>query len=231
MGTDVISSPASGSSGEARSARLRLDELRASLVAADAARHRLARDIHDGSQQRLVSALLDLQLAEQCFDREPDRARRLLGEARDYVESGLEDLRALTAGLHPVALATYGLPSAVLTLAHTSALRVDLDISPRRCAERIEIAAYYLIAEALTNVGKHAAAGAVRVTTRWAGSDFVVEIHDDGVGDADPTRGSGLAGLQARVELLGGTMRILSRPGSGTQICASFPEAGHDASH
>ena len=229
MGTEVISSPAPGPSGGATPARSRLDELRASLVAADAARHRLARDIHDGSQQRLVSALIDLQLAEQCFDREPDRARRLLDEARAYIQFGLDDLRSLTAGIHPVALATHGLPAAVSTLAHTSALPVELDISPRRCVEPVEVAAYYLIAEALTNVSKHAAASGAQVTTRWVETEFVVEIVDDGVGGADPSQGSGLAGLQARLEMLGATLRIESRPGGGTLICASFPEAGHGA--
>jgi signal transduction histidine kinase len=205
------------------------DELVASrariVTAAQEARRRLARDLHDGAQQQLVAALIALQLADQRFGSEPAAARELLREALGHTRDGLDDLRRLAAGVHPAVLTTRGLRAAVDALAHRSPLPVDVDAPDRRYPPSIESAAYFVVAEALTNAVKHAQANhaLVRISERTGALD--VHVADDGRGGAD-RNGGGLQGLIDRVEALGGSVTIDSPPGGGTRLDARLDLTG-----
>jgi signal transduction histidine kinase len=195
------------------------------VAAADQVRRRIERDLHDGAQQRLVSLTLQLQAAQAAV---PTQAHELATQLDDMIAetSGvLDELRELARGIHPVALAEGGLPSALPMLARRCTVPVRLDVRiDRRLPEPVEIAAYYLVAEALTNVVKHAHASTVLIEAdTGVGDVLVVRIRDDGRGGADLTGGSGLVGLHDRVETLGGRMRVDTVPGAGTTIEAIIP--------
>jgi signal transduction histidine kinase len=204
------------------------DELAASrarlVEAAYEARRRIERDLHDGAQQRLVAAALELTLLEQRLERDPGGARTVLARAREQLDCGLGELRDLARGIHPTVLTDRGLGSALRGLVQRAPVRVDLHADIReRFDAGIESAAYFLVSEALTNVAKHACANAVTVDVACTAGALVVTIADDGVGGADPERGSGLGGLIDRVAAVGGELEISSAPGHGTTLRARLP--------
>jgi PAS domain S-box-containing protein len=205
----------------------RLEELAASrariVTAGDVARRRLERNLHDGAQQRLVTLSLSLREALAKLDSAPAAARAALTDANDELALALDELRELAAGLHPAILSDHGLRAAVEALAGRAPVPVEADISDERLPEPVEAAAYYLIAEALTNVTKYAHATTVRVRVVASAASFVIEVSDDGVGGADPATGSGLRGLADRVEALGGSLEIVSPAGAGTSLRAEIP--------
>jgi signal transduction histidine kinase len=198
---------------------------RARIVeAGDAERRRLERNLHDGAQQRLVSLALQLRLVEANLERNPTQARQDLVEARDQLNHALDELRELARGIHPAILTGGGLAPALTALAHRAPLPVEInDVPDERLPEPVEAAAYYLIAEAITNVAKHAHASHVAVSVRRDDGRLFVEVADDGVGGADPLGGSGLHGLADRVEALQGHLRVDSPPGRGTRLEARIP--------
>jgi signal transduction histidine kinase len=207
--------------------RARVEELRDSrerlLAVGLAERRRMERDLHDGAQQRLVSLALDLRLARSALRDEPKRAERLLDGADQELSRALEELRELARGLHPAVLSDRGLAAAVRTLASRAPLPVDVDAAIGRVAEPVELAAYFVISEALTNVAKYAAAERATVRVGRDDGSLVVEVSDDGVGGADPKRGSGLRGLGDRLSALGGKLEVDSRSGAGTTVKARIP--------
>jgi PAS domain S-box-containing protein len=202
-------------------------ELRASraraVEAGDAERRRIERNLHDGAQQRLVSLSLELGLLEQRFEGDPEAQRAIDGARRELGES-LQELRDLARGIHPAVVTAYGLAVAVESLAAQSSVPVVLDVEmSERAPEAVEVAAYYLVSESLTNVAKYAGAARATVILRHLDDQLTVEIVDDGVGGADAAAGSGLRGLAERVEALGGELRVQSPSGGGTRVRASFP--------
>jgi PAS domain S-box-containing protein len=206
----------------------RLEELAASrariVTAGDLERRRLERNLHDGAQQRLVTVSLSLRLAMVMLDSDPAAVRAALADACDELALALDDLRELARGLHPAVLSNRGLRAAVETLTGRAPIPVEItEIPDGRLPEPVEAAAYYLIAEALTNVVKYAHASTVRVRVAAGDASVVLEVSDDGVGGADPTGGSGLRGLADRVEALGGALHVVSRVGAGTSLRAEIP--------
>jgi signal transduction histidine kinase len=200
---------------------------RARVVAtADQTRRRIERDLHDGAQQRLVSLTLALRTAQTAV---PPGLGELGGELANVAEglvSVMDDLRETARGIHPAILAEGGLVPALKTLARRSTVPVELDAGTlERLPERVEVAAYYLISEALTNAAKHAKASVIQVSAEAAGPVLHLRVYDDGTGGADPVRGSGLLGLKDRVEALGGTITIHSPAGAGTSLHAELPLA------
>jgi signal transduction histidine kinase len=206
-------------------AREELAASRARLVkAADEARRRIERDLHDGAQQRLVAAALKLTVLDRRLDRDPDGARTVLARAREHLEGGLSELRDLARGIHPAKLTDRGLEAALDALVQRSPVPVDLAIAvPDRLDAAIEATVYFLVSEALTNVAKHAQADTIAVELTSAGHDVVVTISDDGVGGADPTQGSGLRGLVDRVQAIGGRLDVGSAAEGGTRLRAELP--------
>jgi len=203
------------------------DELRSSRVrlvrAGDEARRRLERNLHDGAQQRLVSLSLALRLAHARLRDSPEEAERLLTGASEELAQALEELRELARGIHPAVLSERGLSAALEALAGRAPVPVGVTVPPDRLPPAVEAAAYYVISEALANVAKYAEASAVEIRVTRQNGRAVVEVADDGVGGADPTRGSGLSGLVDRVEALDGVLKVESEPGSGTRIRAEIP--------
>lgn len=198
---------------------------RARIVeAGDAERRRLERNLHDGAQQRLVSLALQLRMVEGSFEGNPTRARKDLADAREQLKHALDELRELARGIHPAILTDGGLAPALSALAHRAPLPVEIDDVPdARLPEAVEAAAYYLIAEAITNVAKHAQASHVAVSVRRDDRRVVVRVADDGIGGANPGSGSGLHGLADRVEALHGQLHVDSPPGGGTRVEARIP--------
>jgi signal transduction histidine kinase len=191
------------------------------IAAADQARRRIERDLHDGAQQRLVSLALQLRAAQAAVPRE-------LGAQLDHsvVEAtgALDELREIARGIHPATLAECGLAPALKTLARRSPIPVDLQVQvTERLPEPVEVSAYYVIAEALTNAAKHARASTVSVHIEVAGDVLLLEVRDDGAGGADFTRGTGLVGLKDRVEALGGRIFLGSPRGAGTSLRVELP--------
>lgn len=203
------------------------DELRSSRVrlvrAGDETRRRLERNLHDGAQQRLVSLSLALRLAHARLRDAPEEAERLLAGASEELAQALEELRELARGIHPAVLSERGLSAALEALAGRAPVPVGVTVPPDRLPPAVEAAAYYVISEALANVAKYAEASAVEVSVTRQNGRAVVEVADDGVGGADPTRGSGLSGLVDRVEALDGVLQVESEPGAGTRIRAEIP--------
>ncbi len=201
--------------------RAALIESRARVVAAgDDTRRQIERDLHDGAQQRLVTIALTLRSSVEPVS--PEIAR-LLDEIASGIEEVLHELRELAHGLSPPMLAEGGLRPALKGLARRAPIPVQLEVQvPHRLPERIEVAAYYVVAEALTNVAKHAHASVADIDVTAADEALTVTVSDDGVGGADPSHGSGLVGLRDRVEALGGTMSFNSPP-EGTVVIASLP--------
>jgi signal transduction histidine kinase len=206
-------------------ARRELAASRARIVATgDAERRRLERNLHDGAQQRLVALSLTLRLCEQQLADADGAALELVRQAGGELAGALEELRELARGIHPAILTERGLVAALEMLAGRCGIPVDL------CAELddrlpppVEAAAYYIVAEALTNATKHAEAGRVRVDVRRLDGEALVEVSDDGVGGADTSGGSGLRGLDDRVDALGGELELVSPAGAGTLVRARLP--------
>lgn len=187
-------------------------------------RRRIERDLHDGTQQRLVSVAMSLGLAESKVTAEPESAVMFVREARGRLADALRELRDLSQGIHPGILTERGLAAALGELTDRVDLPVALDMSlSDRLPERVEQAAYYVVSEALTNVVKHAHATHARVQIDRINGMAVTRISDDGRGGADTTRGSGLRGLCDRVEALGGRLVVDSPAGQGTVVTAEIP--------
>jgi len=207
--------------------RARVEELRVSRVriveAADAARQRLERDLHDGAQQQLVSLALDLGMLKARVG-DPEAAA-LVDEASAKLATGLRELRELARGIHPAVLTERGLGPAVASLAERMPLPVycHVDVGAERLAPAVEAAAYFVVTEALTNVVRYAQAHQARVEIRRLADDVVVDVRDDGVGGADMNAGTGLRGLADRLSALDGKLRVVSRPGHGTRVEARIP--------
>jgi signal transduction histidine kinase len=212
-----------GSSLEASHADL--TESRARVVAAsDETRRRIERDLHDGTQQRLVSLGLELRSAETMVPPELTDLRSQLSNTARGLGDAVEELQEISRGIHPAILAKGGLGPALRTLARRSAMPVELELhGDRRMPEPIEAAAYYVVSEALTNATKHSHASAVSVDVEAGDGELQVSIRDDGVGGAAPGQGSGLLGLKDRVEALGGEIKIESPSGSGTSLRVKIP--------
>ena len=210
--------------------RARLQALRAAsariVEAGDAERRRLGRDLHDGAQQRLVALMLELQLARESWERDAGLARGLVDQAFDNARAAVDELRDLAAGIHPAVLTQRGLDAAIESLATRSPVPVELgDPLDERLPLPVETAAYYVVAEALTNVAKYAGATHARVDVQRLDGSAVVEVRDDGGGGADPASGSGLRGLADRVGALDGRLEVESAPGAGTLVRAVIPVA------
>jgi signal transduction histidine kinase len=212
-------------------ARAELAASRARIVrSADETRRRIERDLHDGIQQRLVSLGLDLRVAQAGVPTELPQLRAELARVADGLGAALDELRELSRGIHPAILSEGGLGPALKALARRSAIPVELGACVgTRLPEPVEVAAYYVVSEALTNAAKHAHASAVHVDVHTADGRLRLSVRDDGVGGADPARGSGLIGLSDRVQAVGGTITVASPPGEGTSLLVDFPIDGLDA--
>jgi signal transduction histidine kinase len=210
---------------ELRAKLAELQESRARLVeATEAERRRIERNLHDGTQQRLVSIAMSLGLLESKLPGDPGPARPIASEARAALMAALDELRELTAGIHPTILAERGLPVALEELCDRAALPAQLQVVlDRRLSDQVEGAAYFVVSEALANAAKHSHASAVRVTAVRAGEQLTVEVTDDGIGGAAAGAGTGLRGLADRVEALGGRLTVSSPPGRGTRLIAEIP--------
>jgi signal transduction histidine kinase len=208
--------------------RARVEELRASrariVEAGTAERRRLERNLHDGAQQRLVALSLTMRLAQAKLHKDPNTAEQLLGGAQEELARALEELRELARGIHPAVLSDRGLAPALEALAGRSPVPVQLAGTPReRLPPAVEAAAYFVVAEALTNVVKYANASQARVQVSRSNGHAIVEVADDGCGGADPDRGSGLRGLADRISALDGTLELRSPEGAGTLLRAEIP--------
>lgn len=207
--------------------RARVDELRGSrariLEAGQQERQRLERNLHDGAQQRLIALSLDLGLLEEGSDFDSE-ARARLGRARGEIAASLAELRDVSRGLHPAVVSGHGLAVALESLAARAPVPVHLVVTvDGRMPEAIEIAAYYVVAESLANVAKHANASSATVEVRRTDGQAMIEVIDDGIGGADTEMGSGLRGLADRVEALDGRLRMWSPLGGGTRLKAEIP--------
>jgi signal transduction histidine kinase len=206
-------------------ARRELAASRARIVeTGDAERRRLERNLHDGAQQRLVALALTLRLCAGRVRELDDGAAELVRSAEAELAAALEELRELARGIHPAVLTDHGLVPALEMLAKRASVRVDLRAElDERLPAPVEAAAYYIVAEALTNASKHARADCVRVDVRVLDGRARLEVSDDGVGGADARGGSGLRGLADRVEALGGELAVESLAGVGTTLTARLP--------
>jgi signal transduction histidine kinase len=207
--------------------RAQLVELRASrariVSAGDEERRRLERNLHDGAQQRLLSLGLALQLVRAKLGRQKNGAAELLDEADGELRAALDELRELARGIHPAVLTEQSLGAALRSLAERSPVPVTIAEVPKRLPAPTEAAAYFLVSEALANVAKYASASRVRVCVAQADGLVLVDVDDDGVGGADPSRGTGLRGLTDRVHALDGRLELDSPPGRGTHLHAEIP--------
>jgi PAS domain S-box-containing protein len=203
------------------------EELRASrarlVEAADDARRKLERNLHDGAQQRLVALSVSLRLAESKLQGDPPAAGRILSGAREELTHALADLRELARGIHPAVLSDRGLSAAVDALVSRSPVPVETEVPEVKLPPAVEAAAYYVVAEALTNVVKYGQASAAEVSVAADNGTVTVTVSDDGVGGADPAQGSGLRGLADRVEALEGRLIVTSPRGRGTTVRAEIP--------
>jgi signal transduction histidine kinase len=207
--------------------RAKVEELSASreriVESGYEARRRLERDLHDGAQQRLVSLALRLRLLRRSVERDPN-ALHELDRARGDLDHALEELRELARGIHPSVLTDRGLNAALHGLAQRAPVPVEFQGTPNdRLPDRVELAAYFVVAESLTNVAKYARATHASVNVRRHDGHVVVEVTDDGVGGADPATGSGLRGLLDRVAAVGGRLELDSPRGQGTTVRAAIP--------
>ena len=220
-----------GESPEQRRARLlreRVDTLRGAqqriIDAADAERRRIERDLHDGAQQRMVAVAVTLGLAEAQLASDPSQAARLIAQAREEAQLAVKELRELARGIHPALLSDRGLGAALEALASRAPIPVTVSGVPEApLREPVEAAAYFVTAEALTNVAKYAQASEASVELGIEGDCLRVQIRDDGVGGADPSTGTGLRGLCDRVEALDGRLLVDSPPGGGTNVLVEIP--------
>jgi signal transduction histidine kinase len=202
------------------------DQLAASrarlLTEADEARRRVVRDLHDGAQERLVHTIVTLKLAQQALRENDPKAESLIAEALEQAQQGSTDLRELAHGILPAVLTEGGLRAGVRSVVARLDLSVEVDIPAQRFPAEIEASAYFIVAEALTNVVKHAHARRAKVTATVEDGELSVEVRDDGIGGADP-EGHGLVGLGDRVTALGGRLQVESPSGGGTVLVAALP--------
>jgi signal transduction histidine kinase len=213
--------------GPSRKQRRLLDltESRAGVVdAADSERRRIERDLHDGAQQRLVSLAMNLGLARASLPDLPDEAKQVIVDAHEEAKEALADLRTLVRGLHPAILDDRGLDAALSGIAARSPVPVRLRVDvPDRASPTVEAVAYFMVAEALANIAKHANASHAEIEV-WRHDDVLaVTVTDDGIGGADPSRGTGLAGLAHRVRSIDGTLSVSSPAGGPTIMRAELP--------
>ena len=212
----------------ARALRDRVDDLRDArsriIAAADAERRRIERDLHDGAQQRMVSVALTLSLAEAKMRTDADAAAKLVRQAREEAQIAVTELRELARGIHPAVLSDRGLGPALEALAARAPVPVDVSGVPEQSLPKeVEAAVYFVTAEALTNVAKYAQADSATVVLSLDDGRVCLEIRDDGVGGADISTGSGVAGLCDRVEALDGELTVESPAGVGTTVTAQIP--------
>jgi signal transduction histidine kinase len=187
-------------------------------------RRRLERDLHDGAQQRLVSLALTLRMARERLGPDAGEAGRLLDRSRQELDEALKELRELARGIHPTVLSDRGLGAAVEGLAHRAPLPVEVgELPAQELPEQVELAAYFVVSEALANVAKHASATQASVTMTKSNGRLAVEISDDGVGGVDTDLGTGLRGLSDRLAAIEGQLDVDSEPGRGTTVRASLP--------
>ena len=204
--------------------RAELMSSRARIVAAsDEVRRRIERDLHDGAQQRLVALALRLRMAAEPSTGGSD-PRTEMADAAAELMGVVDDLREISRGIHPAILSKAGLYPALRALGRRSAIPVELDVQVNgRLSESVEVGVYYVVSEMLANAEKHARASVVKVGAEASGGRLRVRVHDDGIGGADPVRGSGLRGLQDRIEALGGTFSVYSPVGRGTTVTCELP--------
>jgi signal transduction histidine kinase len=194
------------------------------VAAADETRRRIERDLHDGTQQRLVSLGLAARIAETDVGAGQGELRAGLSRIATGLADAVAELQELSRGIHPAILSEGGLGPALRTLARRSAVPVDLDVTTTgRYPEPVENAAYYVATESLANAMKHAQASSVEISLTARPGSLLLSVRDDGVGGADPARGSGLAGLADRVEAVGGSIRVHGAAGAGTHITVELP--------
>lgn len=208
--------------------RAQLVEVRASRArivdAADAERRRLQRDLHDGAQQRLVAVAMRLSRTREMLDESSPGAAVSLAEASEQLRCALQELRELSSGIHPAILVESGLNPALRSLAEHAAVPVHIDAVPdERLEAGVEACAYFVVSEAVANAAKHASASSVHVAVERVGGALRLSVQDDGVGGADRSRGTGIAGLQDRAAALGGSVHVDSLPGRGTRVSAELP--------
>jgi signal transduction histidine kinase len=191
------------------------------VAAADEARRRIERDLHDGIQQRLVALTLR---ARALSRRPPDELPLLTAELADDLAAAADELREISRGIHPTILAEAGLGPALRALGRRSGVPIDVDVRVEsRLPAPVEVAAYFVASEALANAAKHAQATVVRLSASYDHGVLTLEVHDDGIGGADPHHGSGILGLQDRVEALGGKISVESPRGGGTTLSLRLP--------
>jgi signal transduction histidine kinase len=194
------------------------------VAAADEIRRRLERDLHDGIQQRLVSLALQARATATAKPPPPSEVRDELSQLADDLGNVLDELRELSRGIHPAILSEAGLGPALRALARRSAVPIELDLHlDSQLPEALEVAAYYIASEAITNAVKHARASVIELHVDDRDSALTLRVRDDGVGGADPGRGSGIIGLTDRVEALGGRITVSSPPGDGTTLDVQLP--------
>jgi PAS domain S-box-containing protein len=218
--TDLVGTAIANAEGRAEllASRARI------VTTADQTRRRIERDLHDGAQQRLVTLTMKLRALGAEPDSQPEAVKRDVAAIAGGLDGVLDDLRETARGLHPVILSRGGLAPALKALGRRSPVPVEFDLRGReRLPEPVEVAAYYVVAEALTNAAKHAHASFVRVEAEVVNGDLRVTVQDDGVGGADPALGSGLVGLTDRVEALGGKLTLRSPPAGGTTLDIDLP--------
>ncbi len=213
----------------ARALRERVDDLRSAreriIAAADDERRRIQRDLHDGAQQRLVSLALILSLAEARMATDPEAATKLIGQARAEAQQAIDELRELAGGIHPAVLSDHGLGPALEALAARAPVpvRVTCTLGGTPLRPPVEAAAYFVTSEALANVAKYAQASEASVEVSLDDGRLHLRIDDDGIGGADPAKGSGLNGLRDRIDALDGKLEVESPPGAGTTLRAEIP--------
>jgi signal transduction histidine kinase len=212
----------------ARALSARVDHLRTArqriIAAADAERRRIERDLHDGAQQRMVAVAVTLGIAEARFKNDPAGALELIKQAREEAQAAVKELRELARGIHPAVLSDHGLGAALEALASRAPVPVDVcGVPDRPLPHDVEACAYFVTAEALTNVAKYAHATCASVELSLEDDRLRVQVRDDGIGGADLDSGTGLRGLRDRVDALDGDLEIDSPPGGGTTVTAEIP--------
>jgi signal transduction histidine kinase len=198
------------------------------VAAADETRRRIERDLHDGTQQRLVSLGLELRAAQATVPADLGELQGALSRVAEELASMFDELREISHGIHPAILFEGGLKPALSALRRRSAVPVELHLhAERRLPEPVEVATYYVVSEGLTNAAKHAHASVVNVELDAHDAILRLAIRDDGIGGADPGQGSGLLGLRDRIEALGGTLEVTSPAGKGTTLLIEVPLEDH----
>jgi signal transduction histidine kinase len=205
--------------------RAELKASRARIVAAaDEARRRIERDLHDGTQQRLVSLRLAVSATQKSIPENRHDLRAELNRIAEGLDEAVAEVQELSRGIHPAILSKGGIDVALKSLARRSTLPVEVVLRiERQLPQAVEVAAYYVVSETLTNVAKHARASAVQLRAETEGDVVRIAIRDDGVGGAEIRSGSGLVGLRDRVEALGGMVDVHSPSGGGTALVATLP--------